>query len=212
VPVTPIKSAEIKANVNSINGTSCADFPYNNRQKNEVEPLNMLIRTCQKGMSGSRRLREAFSLVEVMIAFLIFGLVTAGILYGYVQANRIAEWSSMSLGAQSYASQGIEQALAAKWDMEANNEVVADFLPPLSYTVATNWVITSGNTYTQIDTNDVPQSGAPLLLTNYVTVAWIDSLTNGPYLREIKSRVVWRFPLTGKFFTNTIVTLRAPDQ
>jgi type II secretory pathway pseudopilin PulG len=172
----------------------------------------MLIRACQKEMSGSGHGCDAFSLIEVMIAFLIFGLVTAGILYGYVQANRIAEWSSMSLGAQSYASQGIEQALAAKWDTEANGEVTADFLPPLSYSVATNWVITSGNSYTQIDTNDVPQSGAPLLLTNYVTVAWIDSLTNGPYLREIKSRVVWRFPLTGKFFTNTIVTLRAPDQ
>ena len=155
-------------------------------------------------MSGSGHLRDAFSLIEVMIAFLIFGLVTAGILYGYVQANRIAEWSSMSLGAQSYASQGIEQALAAKWDTQANGQVLADFLPPVSYTQATN--------LTQIDTNDVPQSGAPLLLTIYISVAWIDSLTNGPYLREIKSQVVWRFPLTGKFFTNTIVTFRAPDQ
>jgi type II secretory pathway pseudopilin PulG len=164
----------------------------------------MLMRACQKGMSGSGRLRDAFSLIEVMIAFLIFGLVTAGILYGYVQANRIAEWSSMSLGAQSYASQGIEQALAAKWDTAANGEVLADFLPPISYTQPTN--------LTQFDTNDVPQSGAPLLLTNYISVAWIDNLTNGPYLREIKSQVVWRFPLTGKFFTNTIVTFRAPDQ
>jgi type II secretory pathway pseudopilin PulG len=155
-------------------------------------------------MSGSRRLRDAFSLIEVMIAFLIFGLVTAGILYGYVQGNRIAEWSSMSLGAQSYASQGIEQAMAAKWDTEANGEVTADYLPPTSFTVATN--------YSQVDTNDVPQSGAPLLLTNYMSIAWIDGLTNGPYLREIKSQVVWRFPLTSKLFTNTIVTLRAPDQ
>jgi type II secretory pathway pseudopilin PulG len=164
----------------------------------------MMIRSYQKGMSGNRRLRDAFSLVEVMIAFLVFGLVTAGILYGYVQANRIAEWSSMSLGAQSYASQGIEQALAAKWDTEANGEVTADFLPPTSFTQATN--------YSMFDTNDVPQSGAPLLLTNFMSVAWIDGLTNGPYLREIKSQVVWEFPLTGKLFTNTIVTLRAPDQ
>jgi type II secretory pathway pseudopilin PulG len=164
----------------------------------------MLIRACQKKVSGSGHLRDAFSLIEVMIAFLIFGLVTSGILYGYVQANRIAEWSSMSLGAQSYASQGIEQAIAAKWDTEANGEVLADFLPPLSFTLATN--------YSQIDTNDVPQSGAPLFLTNYMSVAWIDNLTNGPYLRQITSQVVWRFPLTGKFFTNTIVTFRAPDQ
>jgi type II secretory pathway pseudopilin PulG len=164
----------------------------------------MLIQTSQKEMSGSRRLRDAFSLIEVMIAFLVFGMVTAGILYGYVQANRIAEWSSMSLGAQSYASQGVEQAIAAKWDTEANGEVTADFLPPLSYTLATN--------YSQVDTNDVPQSGAPLLLTNYISIAWKDNLTNGPYLRQITSQVVWRFPLTGKLFTNTLITLRAPDQ
>lgn len=149
-------------------------------------------------------MRDAFSLVEVMIAFLIFGLVSAGLLYGYVQENRVAEWSSMSLGAQSYASQGIEQCLAAKWDTEANGEVLADYLPPISYTSPTNLVL--------VDTNDVPQSGAPLMLTNYLSVAWIDSLTNGPYLREIKSQVVWQFPLTSKYFTNTIVTLRAPDQ
>jgi type II secretory pathway pseudopilin PulG len=164
----------------------------------------MLIRTGQNNTSVTGRLRDAFSLVEVMIAFLVFGLVTSGILYGYVQANRVAEWSSMSLGAQSYASQGVEQMMAAKWDTAANGEVTADLLPPTSYTYATNII--------QVDTNDVPQSGSPLLVTDYVSVAWIDNLTNGPYLREIKSQVVWNFPLTGKLYTNTIVTLRAPDQ
>jgi len=164
----------------------------------------MLIQIGHHGTSATGRLRDAFSLIEVMIAFLVFGLVTAGILYGYVQANRIAEWSSMSLGAQSYASQGIEEAISAKWDTAANGEVTADLLPPTSFTVATN--------LSQVDTNDVPKSGAPLLLTDYVSVAYIDNLTNGPYLREIKSQVVWRFPLTSKLFTNTLVTLRAPDQ
>lgn len=143
----------------------------------------------------------AFTLIEVMMAFVIFGLICAGIIYGYVQANRIAEWSSMSLGAQSYASQGIEQARSAKWDTEANGETLADFLPPTNYT--------------QIDTNDVPQSGAPLLLTNYIGITNLlptGANTTGPFLRQITSQVIWRFPLTGKLFTNTIVTLRAPDQ
>jgi prepilin-type N-terminal cleavage/methylation domain-containing protein len=164
----------------------------------------MLIQTCQKRKSGNRQLRDAFSLIEVLIAFLIFGMVSAGILYGYVQANRIAEWSSMSLGAQSYALQGVEEALAAKWDTQANGEVIADLLPPTSFTSPTNIV--------QVDTNDVPQSGAPLLLTNYVSIAWKDGLTNGPYLRQITSKVVWKFPLTSKTFTNTIIMLRSPDQ
>ena len=164
----------------------------------------MLIVTGQKRASGAGRMRHGFSLIEVLIAFLIFGMVTAGILYGYVQANRIAEWSSMSLGAQSYASQGVEQARAAKWDTEANGEVTADFLPPVSYSTPTN--------YTQIDTNDVPQTGAPLLVTNYVTIGYVPGWTNGPFLRQITSQAVWAFPLTRQIFTNTIVTFRAPDQ
>ncbi|HTR40539.1 MAG TPA: prepilin-type N-terminal cleavage/methylation domain-containing protein [Pseudomonadales bacterium] len=165
----------------------------------------MLIRFGKKNPSGARRLRQAFTLVEVLIAFLVFGMISAGLLYGYVQANRIAEWSSMSLGAQSYASQGMEQVLAAKWDTQANGQITADMLPPRSYTVATNLP-------PQIDTNDVPQSGAPLLLTNYISIGYVGNWTNGPYLRQIRSDVVWAFPLTKKLFTNTMVTFRAPDQ
>jgi prepilin-type N-terminal cleavage/methylation domain-containing protein len=165
----------------------------------------MLIRASQKNTSLSGRSRRAFTLVEVLIAFLIFGMLSAGLLYGYVQANRIAEWSSMSLGAQSYASQGLEQVLAAKWDTQANGQITADLLPPQSFTQPTNLP-------PQIDTNDVPQSGAPLLLTNYISVSYVPGWTNGPYLRQIRSACVWAFPMTGKIFTNTVVTLRSPDQ
>ncbi len=159
----------------------------------------MLITTRQNKANVTKRLGDAFTLVEVLVALLIFGMVSAGILYGYVQANRMAEWSSMSLGAQSYALQGIEQARAAKWDTASYRGVLDDFLPPTNYT--------------QLDTNDVPQSGAPLLLTNIVTISNIYSSTNGGLnLRQIKSEVDWRFPLTGKMFTNIVITFRAPDQ
>ena len=165
----------------------------------------MLIRSGQKNASVTGRPRQAFTLIEVLIAFLVFGMLSAGLLYGYVQANRIAEWSSMSLGAQSYASQGMEQVLAAKWDTQANGQITADMLPPISFTQATNLT-------PQIDTNDVPQSGAPLLLTNYISISYVPGWTNGPYLRQIRSDVVWVFPMTKKIFTNTMITLRAPDQ
>ena len=54
--------------------------------------------------------RAGFTLIEILIAVVIFGMLSSGLIYGYVQANRMAEWSSMSLAAQSYASQGLEQA------------------------------------------------------------------------------------------------------
>ena len=61
----------------------------------------------------------------------------------------------------------------------------------------------------QVDTLDIPTSGAPINVTNTITATQIS--TNPP-LKLLVSRVVWTFRLTGQLFTNTIVTLRAPDQ
>lgn len=104
----------------------------------------------------------------------------------------------MSLAAQSYAAEGLERARSAQWDSQAITN--GDDLP------ATN---ASTPVFTEVDTNDVPQNGRALLVTNYIYVT-----TNiiSPQLREIKSSVVWTFPLTKKQFTNTVVTLRAPDE
>ncbi|MGA3283129.1 MAG: prepilin-type N-terminal cleavage/methylation domain-containing protein [Verrucomicrobiota bacterium] len=156
----------------------------------------------------SRVVCAAFTLIEVMIAFFIFGLVTGGMIYGYVEANRVAEWSSQSLAAMSYASQGMEQMRAAQWLAEeiatTNGPGTSDVLPLRvqadgSYSYSTN----------QADTLDIPTSGAPIYATNYITVTQVS--TNPP-LRQIVSRVVWTFRLSGQTFTNTMVTLRAPDQ
>ena len=105
----------------------------------------------------------------------------------------------MSLAAQSYASQGLERARSAQWDSQAVTN--GDDLP------ATNGA--SVPVFTEIDTNDVPQTGAPLLVTNYI---YVSTNQASPPLREIKSAVVWRFPLTQKIYTNTVITLRAPDE
>jgi hypothetical protein len=37
-------------------------------------------------------------------------------------------------------------------------------------------------------------------------------ISTNPPLKLLVSQVVWTFRLTGQLFTNTIVTLRAPDQ
>ncbi len=47
--------------------------------------------------------RSGFTLAELLVSFFIFGLVVSGLIFVYVQVNRLAEFSSMSLAAQSYA-------------------------------------------------------------------------------------------------------------
>jgi Tfp pilus assembly protein PilV len=140
----------------------------------------------------ANRLKAGFSLAETLIAFGVLGMVFAGLLYGYVQANRIAEWSSMSLAAQSYASQGTEQARAARWSYSDSTK---DELPPTNYTF-TGFM-------------DVPAKGDQIILTNYVTVS---NYSANPPLRLIRTDCQWTFPLTGKLQTNTVILIRAADQ
>ncbi|HTX20344.1 MAG TPA: type II secretion system protein [Candidatus Aquilonibacter sp.] len=152
----------------------------------------------------------AFTLVEVMVSFVIFGMVTSGLVYGYLMANRMAEWSSMSLAAQSSASQGAERARAANWRPRdyppTNGPGTMDELPPSA---------NGGPVLTNVDYFDIPSKGSPsstnfdMWVTNYV---WVTNISSDPYLREILSDAIWRFPLTGKIYTNSIVLLRAPDQ
>jgi type II secretory pathway pseudopilin PulG len=178
-----------------------------------TENSNSSIMVVHFKQADKRIAANAFTLVEVMIGFLIFGMVTAGMLYGYVEANRIAEWSSQSLAAMSYASQGMEQMRSAQWCAEefstGSGQGTTDVLP------MTNQPDGSWGYWTnQVDTLDIPTTGAPINVTNYIYVTQVSGppVTPGAPLRRIVSRVVWTFRLTGKLFTNTIVTLRAPDQ
>ena len=45
--------------------------------------------------NAGKKTATGFTLVDVLLAFLIVGLVMSGISYGYVQANQMAEWSSL---------------------------------------------------------------------------------------------------------------------
>jgi prepilin-type N-terminal cleavage/methylation domain-containing protein len=157
----------------------------------------------------SRRKRAAgFTLIEILVAFMVFGMVSAGLIYGYVQTNRMAEWSALSLSAQSYASQGAEQARAADWRPRdyppATGFGTMDELPPTNY-------IRSGANYIF----DVPIKGTPaatdfaFFVTNYVSIT---TVSVNPPLRQIRSDVIWVFYLTGQVYTNTAILLRAPDQ
>ena len=160
----------------------------------------MVVHLGKAAECKSRVACSAFTLIEVLVAFVIFGMVTAGMIYGYVEANRIAEWSSQSLAAMSYASQGMEQLRSAQWDAEeystGSGAGTTDILGP------------SGST-NQVDTLDIPTTGAQIYVTNYLS--WT-SLSTNPPLKQIVSQVVWSFRLTGQVFTDTMVSLRAPDQ
>jgi len=153
-----------------------------------------------------------FTLVEILVSFLVFTLSIAGLIYGYVQANRMAEWSSMSLAAQSYASQGLEQMRSAQWNWEqgvtTNGPGTDDELPLSPSGNATNGFYSTN----QVDTLDVPTTGAPIYVTNYITVTNVFFNNYSTPLRQIRSDAVWRFPLDGRLCTNTVITLRAPDE
>jgi prepilin-type N-terminal cleavage/methylation domain-containing protein len=139
------------------------------------------------------RANAAFTLVEVVMAIAILALVMAGMIYGYVQTNYRAEWSAMSLAAQSSAVESVEQARAAQWDVHVTS---TDQLPSTTNYIRTNVML-------------IPATGASVVVTNYVAI--INLLTNPP-LRQIRADCAWQFPLTQAWFSNTVITWRAPDE
>jgi prepilin-type N-terminal cleavage/methylation domain-containing protein len=135
---------------------------------------------------------HGFTLVEVVITLAIVALVIGGIIYAYVMAAQRAEWSAYSLAAHSVAMQSLEQSRAAKWDPQA--------WPVVDEQGLTNFI--------QIEPLDVPVAGTPIFATNFVQITQVSA---NPPLRQIRADCVWPFVTRGTF-TNTVITLRAPDQ
>src|SRR5580700_4667078 len=152
--------------------------------------------------------RQGFTLGEVLISFFVFSLVISGLIFGYSQINRMAEYSSMSLAAQSFASQGLEQGRSAQWDYVR--------WPNTNYGIGTgdDLGFPVGGSYTTniIDTLDVPTTGAPIPVTNFITITYIQTNLNPslPPLRQIRSDCVWTYPISGQVCTNTAISVRAP--
>ena len=135
----------------------------------------------------------AFTLTEVVISLAILVLVFHGILKAYTMACQRSEWSAHSLAAQSLAMQQMEAMRAGKWDPQA--------WPVVDEIGLTN--------YRNADILDVPtMSKTPSYATSIVAVT---TVTINPPLRQIRSDCIWEFKPRG-LFTNTVITLRAPDQ
>jgi len=145
------------------------------------------------GQTGRRKSSAAFTLVEVVMAIAILALVMAGMIYGYVQSNQRAEWSAMSLAAQASAVEAVEQARAAEWDVHVTS---TDQLPATTNYIRTNVML-------------IPATGVSVVVSNSVSV--INLITNPP-LRQIRADCYWKYARTGTWFTNTVITWRAPDE
>jgi prepilin-type N-terminal cleavage/methylation domain-containing protein len=138
---------------------------------------------------------QGFSLAEVLLAIAISGVLLAAIISGFVNSSIRAEWSGYNLAAQNLAMQGVEQARAAKWDPNAYPPV--DLLTNFSPTIAIL---------------DIPVSGTNIAYaTNFFTINVISAT---PPVKSIQVDTVWQFRRYKGFslFTNTLMTLRAPDQ
>lgn len=153
----------------------------------------MCYMTTRFGQSSKKKTASAVTLVEVVMSIAILALVMGGVIQGYIQTNRQAEWSYMSLAAQSSASQTVEQAMAAKWFVRGTN--ITELTPPQQYTRTNSMV--------------VPTTGQAIIVTNYV---WVTVALTNPQLRQIRADCAWQFPRTGIWYSNTVITCRAPIQ
>jgi hypothetical protein len=136
----------------------------------------------------------AITLMEVVFAMAVGGLLMAGVASGFIQCMRQAEWSSYSLAANSLALQKLEQTRAAAWDRLAappNDQVVSSNFPP------------------DVQVLDVPISKTNIVYaTNFTS---IQSISTNPPLKLVRVDCVWSFMSRG-LFTNTLATYRAPNQ
>ena len=135
-----------------------------------------------------------FTLVEVVMSSALAAMSMAGIIYGYIQSAKFAEFTGYSLAAQSMALQRVEQCRATKWDPLG--------YPPVDELVSTNFG-------TQVNILDIPISGTNIVYaTNYT---FITTLSTNPPLKMVRVDCVWPFLGRG-LFTNSTLTYRAPDQ
>jgi prepilin-type N-terminal cleavage/methylation domain-containing protein len=143
---------------------------------------------------------QGFTLAEVVIALAISVMVFSGIIAGYVQSSRRAEWTGYSLAAQALSIQQLEQARAAKWDVLSVPAVDEITNLPL-----VNWSIL-----------DLPVSGSNVVYaTNFISIKTVSVATNPPEaVRMVKVSTVWPFRKgrATTYYTNTLANYYAPDR
>ena len=134
------------------------------------------------------------TLVEVVIALAITGLTVGGIVAGYISCATAAVKAELVQAASARAMERIEQARTANWDTSV--------WPAVDRLVATNFP-------DEVVSLDMPGSGSGGTSATIRTTISQISLT--PPIRGIRVDCIWQFKGTG-WITNTVETIRAPDQ
>jgi type II secretory pathway pseudopilin PulG len=134
------------------------------------------------------------TLVEVVIALAITGLMVAGIVDGYIFCTTAAVKTELVQAASARAMERIEEARSVKWDTSV--------WPMVDLLVATN--------FPDKDVSlDLPGSGPGGTSATIKTTISQISLT--PPIKSIRVDCIWQFR-GAELVTNTIETIRAPDQ
>lgn len=137
-----------------------------------------------------RKTIEAYTLVEVVVSFLIGSLVISGCFKGYQLSARRAEWSSYSMAAQSNAIKKMEDVVASAWVPQYSVDHITTNLFPTS----------TERLYLPTQQTNV------VLVTNFVSIA---DLTTTPPVKMIRVDCVWSF--LGETYTNSVGCIRAPN-
>jgi prepilin-type N-terminal cleavage/methylation domain-containing protein len=148
----------------------------------------------QKVVQFPPRGRAGMTLVEVIVALAITGLMVAGIIRGYVYCATSAVRAELAQAANAKAMQRIEETRSAQWN--TSSSLAVDQLVTTNFPVETVTLDMPGT-----DTNGTPA-------TLQTTISQI-SLT--PPLRRIRADCIWQFR-GADWVTNSIETIRAADQ
>ena len=162
----------------------------------------------------NRRTMAAFTLAEMVVAIGIMVMVLCGIVLGYVQSGRRAEWSGFSMAAQALSVQQVEQARSARWD-PAMIPAKIEFIDMSA--CLKNWTTNAGvyTGWTNVQFNlPVSSASGPIWATNYVTLKNIQNANNNNIsVYMLKVDTVWSFRSGSnmKCYTNTSADYFAPD-
>ncbi|MGA3283855.1 MAG: hypothetical protein ABSD57_05280 [Verrucomicrobiota bacterium] len=148
----------------------------------------------QKVVQFPPRGQAGMMLVEVVIALAITGLTVGGIISGYIYCTTSAVKAELVQAASARALERIEQARSAQWDTAGSTNV--------DQLVATNFP-------DEVVSLDMPGSGSGGTSATIVTT--ISQISVTPPIKNIRVDCIWQFRGTA-WITNTVETIRAPDQ